>query len=89
MYHVADRFQTQHVNIKKAGTCLSYKGLWTGLRAIDILPICTTPRMASRHTKPDCPSALKNCPDFLVKMNYLSAPGIFPPGSTTKIGNYS
>ena len=31
----------------------------------------------------------KNCPDFLVKMNYLSAPGIFPPGSTTKIGNYS
>ena len=31
----------------------------------------------------------KNCPDFLLSMNYLSAPGIFPPGSTTKIGNYS
>ena len=44
--------------------------------------------MASKYIKLELSICSKNCPDFLVKMNYLSAPGIFPPGSTTKIGTF-
>ena len=64
--------------IKKAGTCLSKESLWTGPTAIDILPICTTPRMASRHTKPDCPSAVKKLSRFSLLDELPFCSGYFP-----------
>lgn len=84
---MADRFPTRRCGqIKKAGTCLSKESLWTGPTTIDILPICTTPRMASKHTKPDCPSAVKKLSRFSLLDELPFALGISRPSGTTKIG---
>ena len=66
------------VHKKRQEPCLSKESLWTGPTAIDILPICTTPRMVSKHTKLDCPSAVKKLSRFSLLDELPFCSGYFP-----------
>ena len=81
----ADRFQIQQVPNKKGRNLSILQGPLDGAKSNRHPAYMHDATNGVETYQTGLSICSKNCPDFLVKMNYLSAPGIFPPGSTTKI----
>lgn len=81
LFVVTDRPQTRQLLLirKRQESCLSYEILWTGTTAIDIPAYMHEVTCDFETYQTESSICCKNCPDFLVKMNYLLLWGFLFP----------